>query len=94
MWTVCPERDRDSLQSVNSKIADRNVGKGKEIQFYWINSVESDSSGCQTMPQSMIFLIILGLVHKSHFYAQPQGYTDDPYVDDDKFVEKGKIKKI
>ena len=36
MWTVCPERDRDSLQSVNSKIADRNVGKGKEIQFYWI----------------------------------------------------------
>ena len=47
----------------------------------------SRSAKCEDMRHSVIFLLLLP--HLSDFYAQPKGYTDDPYVDDEKFVEKG-----
>ena len=39
----------------------------------------------------MYFLLPLLLltVGKTSQLAQPKGFTDDPYVDDEKFIEKG-----
>ena len=35
--------------------------------------------------------ILLVLTEFSNMLAQPKGFTDDPYVDDEKFIEKGNI---
>ena len=35
--------------------------------------------------------ILLILTEFSNMLAQPKGFTDDPYVDDEKFIEKGNI---
>ena len=35
--------------------------------------------------------ILLVLTELSNMLAQPKGFTDDPYVDDEKFIEKGNI---
>ena len=35
--------------------------------------------------------ILLILTELSNMLAQPKGFTDDPYVDDEKFIEKGNI---
>ena len=44
-------------------------------------------------PQLKMFFLLLGLllltVGKTSQLAQPKGFKDDPYVDDDKFIEKG-----
>ena len=39
----------------------------------------------------MFFLLPLLIltVGKTSQLAQPKGFTDDPYVDDEKFIEKG-----
>lgn len=38
----------------------------------------------------LFFLSLLTTVlHQTNQLAQPKGFTDDPYVDDDKFIEKG-----
>ena len=36
-------------------------------------------------------LIQFSLVNLIHMVAYPKGFTDDPYVDDEKFIEKGKM---
>ena len=35
-------------------------------------------------------IIMISLVSYTNMIAYPKGFTDDPYVDDDKFIEKGK----
>ena len=41
----------------------------------------------------IMFFLLLALlsltVGKTSQLAQPKGFTDDPYVDDEKFIEKG-----
>ena len=40
----------------------------------------------------LVFLSLLtAALHQTNQLAQPKGFTDDPYVDDDKFIEKGDI---
>ena len=35
--------------------------------------------------------VLLILTELSNMLAQPKGFTDDPYVDDEKFIEKGNV---
>ena len=38
----------------------------------------------------LVFLSLLTtILHLTNQLAQPKGFTDDPYVDDDKFIERG-----
>ena len=46
-----------------------------------------------TMLVLLSLLSLLGVQHTNQL-AQPKGFTDDPYVDDDKFIEKGDWKYL
>ena len=38
-----------------------------------------------------LFALLLLTVSQTSQLAQPKGFTDDPYVDDEKFIEKGEL---
>ena len=38
-----------------------------------------------------LFALLLLTVGQTSQLAQPKGFTDDPYVDDEKFIEKGEL---
>ena len=42
----------------------------------------------------LLSLLSLLAVRYTNQVAQPKGFTDDPYVDDDKFIEKGDWKYL
>ena len=42
----------------------------------------------------LLSLLSLLAVRDTNQVAQPKGFTDDPYVDDDKFIEKGDWKYL
>ena len=39
----------------------------------------------------LVQLSLLLLARRANAAAQPKGFTDDPYVNDDKFTEKGTL---
>ena len=46
---------------------------------------------CLTSCTMLLYAVcwLASLVTYSSMLAQPKGFTDDPYVDDEKFIEKG-----
>ena len=57
------------------------------------NSVRRTSllSRGQIMPRTLLYFSFLLLLPSVSPIAEPKGFTEDPYVDDEKFREKGQI---
>ena len=58
---------------------------GKSSLFYGRNNSDKIKMSIYCL------LIQFSLVNLIHMVAYPKGFTDDPYVDDEKFIEKGKM---